>query len=513
MSGNLAKPLGAGDTKKVRRTRKKLEGKATGGSITTHDMLRQCLDVGVTVKPLLTFRMDRHGPTLAAKEARQLILHGASGSPTPKFAQIRNLPAVRAVLVVAVVGAATTAATTTACVPTASAEAEGNVGQNSPTLGKHGDLQAKMLDGFSQEFKSRFRLCTALRISNGGGAGNGKDECGGWLKSIADALLYAPLGEHTDACPGGSFMGKKRKNGGGGGKKKKRSKGDAKRPRNEAEEERTEGRDSGNGVGADGCAEDAVDGGDDHVEQSDDEGREGGGSGDGDGDAEDGKGGDQEQEKRGQTVVGAGGQSREKTSSEMAANGVADERQDECAGVSEEDDEGEEEDEDEGVEDDHFVTLPAMESYIMTPFQLKENGFPLPLEAVSITSNGDVPLPNGVRSASNVLFRRIPESDDGDGEFSIPIPTMQEADDLIKTLPELPDLPGHVQTQTLVAPNSEDGVRTFGMDCEMCVTEQGQELTRVTLVNSESKVLLDWLVKPDNRIVDYVTRYGACFLH
>ncbi|CAM9534447.1 unnamed protein product, partial [Sphacelaria rigidula] len=145
---NLAKPLGAGDTKKVRRMRKKLEGKASGGSIITPDLLRQCTAAGVTVKPLLSTRMDRHGPNLAAKEARQLVLHCATNSSPPKFAEIRNLPAVRAILVVAVVGVSATTTPWTAAAGGDDSTSPQNRGGTSTPNGD-GDSQGGMLDSFS----------------------------------------------------------------------------------------------------------------------------------------------------------------------------------------------------------------------------------------------------------------------------------------------------------------------------------------------------------------------------
>lgn len=44
------------------------------------------------------------------------------------------------------------------------------------------------------------------------------------------------------------------------------------------------------------------------------------------------------------------------------------------------------------------------------------------------------------------------------------------------------------------------------MDCEMVQTESGLELARVSIVDYDFKVILDVLVKPKNKILDYNTR-------
>lgn len=66
--------------------------------------------------------------------------------------------------------------------------------------------------------------------------------------------------------------------------------------------------------------------------------------------------------------------------------------------------------------------------------------------------------------------------------------------------------PGYASTKAL-AP--EPAHRVVALDCEMCLTTAGSELTRVVLLDEQGAPLLDELVQPPNPILDYVTRFSG----
>ena len=65
--------------------------------------------------------------------------------------------------------------------------------------------------------------------------------------------------------------------------------------------------------------------------------------------------------------------------------------------------------------------------------------------------------------------------------------------------------------------DQEHEPRVFGMDCEMILTSSGSELGRITIVQFvdfgekaiTSKTIMDALVKPENPVLDYLTKYSG----
>ncbi|CAH1242756.1 REXO1 [Branchiostoma lanceolatum] len=68
------------------------------------------------------------------------------------------------------------------------------------------------------------------------------------------------------------------------------------------------------------------------------------------------------------------------------------------------------------------------------------------------------------------------------------------------------DMDGYVTTLQK-SPSEDPGV--FALDCEMCYTYGGMELTRVSVVNWSMKLVYETLVKPENIVIDYNTRFSG----
>ncbi|KAM8795145.1 RNA exonuclease 1 homolog [Eudromia elegans] len=181
-----------------------------------------------------------------------------------------------------------------------------------------------------------------------------------------------------------------------------------------------------------------------------------------------------------------------------------------------------------------------LKEYLMTEEQLKENGYPMPHpekagRAILFTAEEKKTLDSSCRiccrcgteymvSASGSCIRkeecvhhwgrlrkqRVPggwETHYSCCSGAVGSPGCQVAkqhvhdgrkeslDGFVKTFEKLPTTDGY------------PGI--YALDCEMCYTKQGLELTRVTVINSDLKVVYDTFVKPDTKVVDYNTRFSG----
>lgn len=123
-----------------------------------------------------------------------------------------------------------------------------------------------------------------------------------------------------------------------------------------------------------------------------------------------------------------------------------------------------------------------LKDYVLTPFQLVENGYPLTeITATSTTT-----------STSTTIS---PES-------LVSCTSTTSSTTKITALASVTD-------SFMQFGDSDTGLPLVGIDCEMCRTSVGLELTRVSVVDENENVLYDSFVKPKNDILDYLTRFSG----
>lgn len=66
----------------------------------------------------------------------------------------------------------------------------------------------------------------------------------------------------------------------------------------------------------------------------------------------------------------------------------------------------------------------------------------------------------------------------------------------------------YVMTKDCYQPVTADSPM-YAMDCEMCMTSVGSELTRISIVDENHCIVYESLVKPYNNITDYLTQYSG----
>ncbi|KAG1706978.1 RNA exonuclease 1 [Nymphon striatum] len=67
----------------------------------------------------------------------------------------------------------------------------------------------------------------------------------------------------------------------------------------------------------------------------------------------------------------------------------------------------------------------------------------------------------------------------------------------------------HGFVQTIDKNDLEEDLRVYAIDCEMCCSATGMELTRVTVIGRNLETVYETLVKPPRPIIDYNTRFSG----
>lgn len=125
--------------------------------------------------------------------------------------------------------------------------------------------------------------------------------------------------------------------------------------------------------------------------------------------------------------------------------------------------------------------------YLLTPSQMVDNEYPMP---DYMPLRGDEPYLPG---------RKMRQSDQD-----------RELDALARQSKIPRRGQGVGWRETPKAESASQKYNVLAIDCEMCLTEDGQELTRATVIDYESgKVLFDELCMPKKPVLDYLTRWSG----
>ena len=143
----------------------------------------------------------------------------------------------------------------------------------------------------------------------------------------------------------------------------------------------------------------------------------------------------------------------------------------------------------------HPPHLPPPHHYTLTRDIMVAREYPVP----HVTPDGAVLCPPGfvaTRPKKKEEGRKEEEQEKKDGPTTTTTTT---------TPPPPPPPPPTTDQQ----PSPSSSPHLVAIDCEMCETEEGFELARVSAVAPDGSVLLDELVRPARRVLNYHTRFSG----
>ncbi|NXO49217.1 REXO5 exonuclease, partial [Aramus guarauna] len=124
--------------------------------------------------------------------------------------------------------------------------------------------------------------------------------------------------------------------------------------------------------------------------------------------------------------------------------------------------------------------------------------------AQGLASTSSECIPKNSDLQSDPIIRKYGEKKRGLTGYTLTLEEQKKYDYPIKGSPRYK---GYIYTEC--DQQRTDSSPLFGLDCEMCLTAKGNEVTRVSLVDAQGQCLLNELVKPESTVVNYRTRFSG----
>ncbi|XP_058237029.1 RNA exonuclease 5-like isoform X2 [Hemibagrus wyckioides] len=172
----------------------------------------------------------------------------------------------------------------------------------------------------------------------------------------------------------------------------------------------------------------------------------------------------------------------------------------------------------EGVAQLHFYTHYTQFKHLRSKYTTRCTLVPSSGDVLSELFDSDLSAVGSSAGSSSAL-RRVPPTDDvghhpvvrryGMKRKGLSSYLLTEQERMKKNFP----VKGGRGFESFVCTQADDHVTDrsplYGLDCEMCLTQEGPELTRVAVVTSSGECVLDELVKPYNTIINYCTKFSG----
>ncbi|NWI88066.1 REXO5 exonuclease, partial [Pitta sordida] len=124
--------------------------------------------------------------------------------------------------------------------------------------------------------------------------------------------------------------------------------------------------------------------------------------------------------------------------------------------------------------------------------------------AQGLTSSSSECMTKNLDMQCDPIIRRYGEKKRGLTSYTLTLEEQKKNDYPMEGSPECKD---YISTEC--DQQRTDSSPLFGLDCEMCLTAKGNEVTRVSLVDAQGQCLLNELVKPESTVMNYRTRFSG----